>query len=61
MIISRVRGSNAAKLANDIKRQAEKEAEQLMRETRITAKSEALKIKDDVESELKERRREVSL
>ncbi len=61
MIISRVRGSNAAKLANDIKRQAEKEAEQLMREARITAKSEALKIKDDVESELKERRREVSL
>lgn len=60
-MVARIRGANASKLAGEIKRQAEKEAEQLMREARVTAKSEALKIKDDVESELKERRREVSL
>ena len=59
-MVARIRGANASKLAGEIKRQAEKEAEQLMREARVTAKSEALKIKDDVESELKERRREVS-
>ena len=58
MVIIRIRGSKAAKAAGELKQQAEKEAEQLLREARITAKNDALKIKDEVESELKERRRE---
>ena len=49
-----------AREAETLKKDAEREAAQMLREARVTAKSDAMKIKDEVESELKERRREVS-
>ena len=60
MVITRVRGNKVAAAAGQLKKNAEREAAQMLREARITAKSDALKIKDEIESELKERRKEVS-
>ena len=60
MAVTRVRGNRISLEAEEKKKNAEREAAQLLREARVTAKSDALKIKDEVESELKERRKEVS-
>ncbi len=60
LVITKVRGNKVAKEAESLKKEAKREADQLLREARITAKSDALKIKDEIESELKERRREIS-
>ena len=59
-VVTRARGNRVAEAASELKKNAEREAAQMLREARITAKSDALKIKDEVESELKERRKEVS-
>lgn len=58
-LINKSRGTAYATAAEKIKREAEKEAESLLRESKINAKSEALRIKDEIEGDLKERRREV--
>ncbi len=52
------RRSNAANAANRIKEEAKKEAEHIQREAKVAAKSEVLKMKEEFEEELKERRKE---
>ncbi len=59
-VVNKIRGNSAGAAAEKIRQDAQKEADQLLKETRINAKDEARKIKDEVESELKDRRREVS-
>ena len=60
VVINKMRGNSAAAAAAKIRQDAEKEANNMLREARVTAKEDARKIKDEVESELKERRKEVS-
>lgn len=58
-LIAKARGNAARTQAAKMKSDAEREADQILREARVAAKSDALKIKDEVESELKEQRRNV--
>ena len=51
-------GSKTMSAASKFKIDAEREAERLLRDARVTAKSDVLKIKKDFENEMKERRRE---
>ncbi len=60
VVMNKMRGNSAAAAAAKIRQEAEKDANNMMREARVTAKEEARKIKDEIESEIKERRREVS-
>ena len=48
----------ANKAADNIRAEAKRESEHILREARVSAKSEILKMREDCESELKERRRE---
>ena len=57
-LASRIKKEQASSTAQRIKGEAEKEAEHIMREAKVTAKSEILKMKEDFENELKERRKE---
>ncbi len=57
--LTKIKGEKIAAAAGRLKAEAEREADQLLREARVTAKSDALKIKEEMESELKDRRREV--
>ncbi|MFA7185823.1 MAG: Rnase Y domain-containing protein, partial [Victivallales bacterium] len=57
-IASKIKKEQARSTATRIKGEAEKEAEHIMREAKVTAKSEILKMKEDFENELKERRKE---
>lgn len=57
-VIRSLRKSSAVADAGKIRSDAEKEAEHILREAKVTAKSELLKMKEDFEDELKERRRE---
>lgn len=57
-LLMKVRKSSAANDAERIRREAEKEAEHIQREAKVTAKSELLKMKEEFEEELKQRRRE---
>ena len=59
-IINNVHGKSAAAAAAKMRQDAEKEANNMLREARVTAKEDARRIKDEVESELKERRKEIS-
>lgn len=58
-VIMRARRSSNALLAQKLRSEAEKEANALLREARVTAKSDAIRIKDEIEGDLKDRRREV--
>ena len=58
LIMQRVQKNSASTLATKIRADAEKEAEHIQREAKVTAKSELLKMKEEFEDELKERRRE---
>ncbi|MBQ6597238.1 MAG: DUF3552 domain-containing protein, partial [Lentisphaeria bacterium] len=57
--VVRAAGSKSVAAANQMKNDAEREAERILREARVTAKSDVLKIKEDFENEMKERRREI--
>ena len=57
--IIRAAGSKSVNAANQKKNEAEREAERILREARVTAKSDVLKIKEDFENEMKERRKEI--
>ena len=57
--VVRTAGSKSVAAANQMKNDAEREAERILREARVTAKSDVLKIKEDFENEMKERRREI--
>ncbi len=52
-------GANAAKMAENIKDEAKKEAEHIVREAKVAAKAEMLKLKDDFEKESREKRQEI--
>jgi len=51
-------GSKVVEAAEKSKQDAKREADQYLREAKVTARTEALKIKENVEDELRERRRE---
>ncbi len=59
--LAKAQGSKAGVEAARIKEDAKKEAEQLLREANLTAKDKAMKIKEEFEGEMKERRREQQL
>ncbi len=59
MILIKAVGSKSVSLANKSRLDAEREAERLLREARVTAKSDVLKIKEEFENEMRERRREI--
>ncbi len=56
--IAKTQGANASSAASRLREDAEKEAEHILREAKVTAKSEALKLKEEVEGEFKARRKE---
>ncbi|MCF7889427.1 MAG: Rnase Y domain-containing protein, partial [Victivallales bacterium] len=57
-VISRNRRDSAVTEANRIKEEAKKEAEHLIREGKVSAKAEVLKLRENFENEIKERKRE---
>ena len=59
--VVRAAGSKSVAAATQMKNDAEREAERILREARVTAKSDVLKIKEDFENEMKERRREIQV
>ena len=59
VVFVKVAGSKSMNAANKFKNDAEREAERHLREARVTAKSDVLKIKEEFENEMKERRREI--
>ncbi len=60
VVINKMRGNSASAAAAKVRQEAEKDANNMLREARVTAKEEARRIKDEIESEIKERRKEVS-
>ena len=58
-MIHKALGKSASAAADRIKADAEKEAEHIRREAKVAAKSEKLKIRDEVEAELEIKRREL--
>ena len=59
-IISRSRRDSAVTEASRIKDEAKKEAEHLLREAKVSAKAEVLKLRESFEDEAKDRRRELN-
>ena len=57
-MLMKARRSSAAHAAERIREEAQKEAEHIMREAKVAAKGEVLKIKEEAEEELKPRRKE---
>jgi ribonuclease Y len=57
-VFQKIRKASAGQLASKIREDAEKEAAHIQREAKVTAKAELLKMKDDFEEELNERRKE---
>ena len=57
-VLQKIRKASAAQLAAKIREDAEKEAAHIQREAKVTAKAELLKMKDEFEEELDERRKE---
>ena len=53
-----IRKNSAIKIADKIRKEADKEAEHILRDARVSAKSETIKLREECESELKERRKE---
>lgn len=58
LIIQKLQKNAAGNIATKIKEDALKEAEHIQREAKVTAKSELLKMREECEDELKERRKE---
>ena len=57
--VIRAVGSKSVTSATQMKNEAQREAERILREARVTAKSDVLKIKEEFENEMKERRKEI--
>ncbi len=57
-VFQKMRKLSAGQLASKIREDAEKEASHIQREAKVTAKAELLKMRDDLENELNERRKE---
>ena len=60
LVIQRLTHDAARHSADKIRSEAEKEAEHLLRDARVSAKGETIKMREECEAELKERRREKS-
>ena len=56
--IQKLQKDSAQKGAEKIKKDAEKEAEHLLRDAKVSAKAEVIKMREECEQEIKERRRE---
>ena len=56
--ITAIRKDSAVKAADKIRREAEKEADHIVREARVSAKGDIIKMREECEAELKERRKE---
>ncbi|MBQ9501498.1 MAG: DUF3552 domain-containing protein, partial [Lentisphaeria bacterium] len=56
--IQKLQKDTAHRTAEKIRSDAEREAEHLLRDARVSAKGEAIKMREECEAELKERRRE---
>ena len=56
--IQRIRRDAAGRSAEKIRSDAEREAEHLLRDARVSAKGETIKMREECEAELKERRKE---
>ncbi|MFA6568418.1 MAG: ribonuclease Y [Victivallales bacterium] len=59
-LIAKLWGQTAAAAAERIREDAKKEAEHILRESKVAAKAELLKIKDEFEVEAKDRRQEIN-
>ena len=59
-VIQKIRRDAARHSAAKIRTEAEKEAEHLLRDARVSAKGETLRMREECEAELKERRKEQS-
>jgi ribonucrease Y len=57
-VFQKIRKASAGQLASKIREDAEKEATHIQREAKVTAKAELLKMRDEFETELNERRKE---
>ena len=58
--IQKLQKDSAFRNAEKIRSDAEREAEHLLRDARVSAKGETIKMREECEEELKERRREQS-
>ena len=58
--IQKLQKDTAHRNAEKIRSDAEREAEHLLRDARVSAKGETIKMREECEAELKERRREQS-
>ncbi|MCI5778936.1 MAG: ribonuclease Y [Lentisphaeria bacterium] len=58
LVIQRLRHDSARNSAEKIRSDAEREAEHLLRDARISAKGETIKMREECDAELKERRKE---
>ena len=56
--IQKMQKGAASKAADKIRQDAQREAEHILRDARVSAKGETLKMREDCEQEIKERRRE---
>ncbi len=59
ILLNKIRKDSASQSAEQIKRDAAKEAEHLQREAKVAAKAELLKMREEFEIEMKERRQEI--
>ena len=57
-LLVKSRRAAAVNAAERVREEARKESEHILREARVAAKSESLKLKEEIEDELKERRKE---
>ena len=56
--IQKLQKDSASRTADKIRSDAEREAEHILRDARVSAKAETIKMREECEQELKERRRE---
>ena len=59
-VIQSITKQSAMAIAAKVKAEAGREAEHIQREAKVTARAEILKMRDEAEAELKERRKEQS-
>ncbi len=59
-IIRKLQKDSASRDAEKIRKDAEREADHILRDARVSAKSETIKMREDCENELRDRRREQS-
>lgn len=58
IVIAKATGSRVIAETEKMKTDAKKEADQILREARVTAKADVVKLKEEFEAEIRDRRRE---